>query len=300
MQYDILKTFVAIAKTKSITKSASILNVTQSTVSHRLNLLEDEIGGTLVLRSKGKKIATLTQRGEAFVSIAQKWLDLWEETQLFCNSDVQTKIRFGCVNSLVVCLLRRFISDFYANYPKINLEVQVLDTESIYEKIKRGALDIGIVLANLPYQEANIRPLLSEKMFCVYSKDIEYKEHELSQSHLNTNNEVFLNWGIEFNLWHSFWFGSDSVPRLQVNQIGLIEDALKKGNHWAIVPETVANYFLNNNICKMKPLKNPPPERICYVISPIIKDPNKSETISFLEKELDDYVASYKNNLLTT
>lgn len=291
MNYDLIQNFITVAKTKNITHSAELLFVAQSTVSHRLQQLEQLLGHPLIIRSKGKRLATLTEHGKAFLPIAEKWMNLWEETESFRNAAHETKLVIGCVNSLVVCLLRDLISDYTARYPNVHLQVKTLESDDIFNKLKYHEVDIGITLMNLPYQNVNVRPFLSEKMCCICKKGLLLQKSSVGPEDLLCHEEILLDWGIEFMLWHNFWFKGTVVPRLQVNTIILMEDMLTREDAWAIVPETVAAYFESRGICDRHVLKSPPPNRTSYVVTPAFPDPSKSDLIRRFEQDLDAFVA---------
>lgn len=52
-----LEAFVAIAKTKSFSKAAALLHVTQSALSHRISALEEEIGAPLFFTGTDRRQA---------------------------------------------------------------------------------------------------------------------------------------------------------------------------------------------------------------------------------------------------
>ena len=60
-----IETFLTIVNTKSITRTADLLFLSQPTVSHRLTSLENELGFPLVIRQKGHKQVELTAKGTA-------------------------------------------------------------------------------------------------------------------------------------------------------------------------------------------------------------------------------------------
>lgn len=293
MNYELIQNFITVAKTKNITHSAEILFVAQSTVSHRLQQLEEMLGYQLIFRNKGKRLATLTEHGKAFLPIAEKWMSLWEETESFRSAAQEAKLVIGCVNSLVVCLLRDLISNYIARYPNTHLQVKTLESDDIFQKLKSREVDIGITLMNLPYQNVNVRPFLSEKMCCICKKGLLPPKRSVGPGELLPYEEILLNWGIEFMLWHNFWFNGTIVPRLQVNTIILIEDMLKQRDAWAIVPETVATYFVSHGVCDRYELKNPPPNRTSYVVTPAFPDPNNADLIRKFEQDLDAFIADY-------
>lgn len=76
-----IETFFEIIKAGSISFAAQNLYVTQPALSRRIKTLEDELGYPLFSRKNGQRNIELTTKGESFVSIAQKWLNIWQETR---------------------------------------------------------------------------------------------------------------------------------------------------------------------------------------------------------------------------
>ena len=78
-----LQTFLAIVR-NSLVRASTAMNVTQSTVTSRLQTLEAELGQTLVLRQKNG--ATLTAAGIKLrryaEAMTQLWLQAKQETPL--------------------------------------------------------------------------------------------------------------------------------------------------------------------------------------------------------------------------
>ena len=81
-----VETFLTVVATRSITRTAELLFLSQPTISHRLSSLEDELGFKLVIRRKGHKTIELTPKGEEFIPIAERWAALWKETMASHNS----------------------------------------------------------------------------------------------------------------------------------------------------------------------------------------------------------------------
>ena len=71
-----IETFLTIVNTKSITRTADLLFLSQPTVSHRLTSLENELGFPLVIRQKGHKQVELTAKGTDFIILAERWMSL--------------------------------------------------------------------------------------------------------------------------------------------------------------------------------------------------------------------------------
>lgn len=292
MNYELIRNFVTVANTLNITRSSEILFVSQSTVSHRLQLLENELGHPLVYRGRGKRLAALTDQGRTFLPIAEKWLSLWQETEMFrCDAPLQ-HLRVACVSSLATCLLSDFLIDFSASHPNMRLSIQILSSIEIYQLMDRNDLDIGIVLNHVPHQGLQSRPLLSEKMYCVCTESICPDAKRIDPDMLDPAKEIFLNWGVDFSLWHDYRFPAPVGPLLSVNSIDLIERAMCKYDAWSIVPETVAKHFMDQNLCRRLQLKNPPPNRVSHVLTSAMPLPATASLIDTFLEDLDTYVTA--------
>jgi DNA-binding transcriptional LysR family regulator len=292
MNYELIKNFITVANTLNITRSSEILFVSQSTVSHRLQLLESTLGHPLIYRGRGKRLASLTEHGRTFLPIAEKWLALWQETEQFRSEAPLQHLRVACVESLATCFIFDFLVAFSSDHPNIRLSIQTLSSAEIYQQMEQNQLDLGIVLNYVPRQGLQSRPLLSEKMYCVCTKDICNDGNRIDINMLDPSKEIFLNWGVEFTLWHDYRFSTASSPLLSVNSIDLIEQAMQKFSCWSIVPETVANYFCAKNLCMKIPLKYTPPDRVSYIIASAMPAPTTATQIDTLVEELDTYIAA--------
>jgi len=292
MNYELIRNFVTVANTLNITRSSEILFVSQSTVSHRLQLLETALGHPLVYRGRGKRLATLTEQGRTFLPIAEKWLSLWRETEMFRSDLPMEHLRIACVSSLATCLISDFVVEFSVHHPNMRLTFQILSSDEIYQLMSRDQLDIGIVLNHVPHQSLQSRVLLSEKMYCVCTDGICPNDKTIATAMLDPAKEIFLNWGVEFSLWHDYRFPDGSTPLLSVNSMEIISSAMGKYDAWSIVPQTVAEYFTERGICHRVSLKNPPPNRVSHVLTSAMPVPATAALIDVFVEELDSYVSS--------
>ena len=77
MNEDQLTAFITVARHRSLSRAASELDLGQPTISDRLRSLERELGAPLVQR-QGRGVG-LTPEGEAFLSYAQRTLDVMKQ-----------------------------------------------------------------------------------------------------------------------------------------------------------------------------------------------------------------------------
>lgn len=74
-----LKTFVVVATTKSFNKAAAELGYSQSSVTHHIKMLEQELGARLFDRFRFSRGAILTETGKRIFSDANQMLKLAED-----------------------------------------------------------------------------------------------------------------------------------------------------------------------------------------------------------------------------
>ena len=76
MNQEIIMSFICIVQQQTISAAAKTLLASQSTISHRIQVLEQELGVTLFDRQRGFKKMTLTEDGKRFYPLAMQWLEL--------------------------------------------------------------------------------------------------------------------------------------------------------------------------------------------------------------------------------
>jgi DNA-binding transcriptional LysR family regulator len=162
-----LQTFLAIVRTGSLVRASTAMNVTQSTVTSRLQTLEAELGQTLVLRQKNG--ATLTAAGIKLrryaEAMTQLWLQAKQETSLppgidaICNIGVHADLWAG-YGTLFFESLRR-------TRPSIALSVWQGDDGHITQWLANGLVDVAFTFAPPPGQAGQMLHTLSADRLCL-------------------------------------------------------------------------------------------------------------------------------------
>ena len=68
-----IEAFVAIAQLGNFVRASAHLNLSQAALSHRIRMLEDDIGTRLLLRTT--RAVSLTEAGQEFLPIARRKLE---------------------------------------------------------------------------------------------------------------------------------------------------------------------------------------------------------------------------------
>ena len=141
---ELLRTFVAVAQSLSFTRAGETLGLRQPTVSQHVRRLEDAVGRALFVRDT--RSVALTSDGEAMATFARDILAAQERAVgYFTGSHLQGRLRFGVTDDLALTPLPRILRDFRQLYPRIDLELAVLQNDGLVRRIESGHLDVAFV-----------------------------------------------------------------------------------------------------------------------------------------------------------
>ncbi|MBE6012013.1 MAG: LysR family transcriptional regulator, partial [Lachnospiraceae bacterium] len=204
-----IKTFLAIVETNSLAKAAEKLFLSQSTVSYRLNELEQELGIQLIMREQGKRFITLTREGEEFIAIAERWLSLERDTDDWKNKGQDNMyLKIGSVDSLNSYIFPPLFRSIISGDNPFTINVSSHWTFTVYNLLKNYELDLGLVLGIINFSDILSYPVFQEKLVLAtydYSEKFTGKE-EISPCTLDPENEIYVNWGTDYVSWHDKWW----------------------------------------------------------------------------------------------
>lgn len=139
-----METFITLIETKSFSKTAQELNMTQPAVSQQLKLLEKEMGTPLLDRER----FTLTKTGEIVVSrgrkIIQSIKDMTAEVKL-ADHHVGGLVKMGASTVASTHLIPGLLASVRNKHSSLRFHIQVADTMEMMKKVVDGACDLAIV-----------------------------------------------------------------------------------------------------------------------------------------------------------
>ena len=149
---ELYRVFYVVAKNKHMTKASEELHISQPAISQSIKKLEDQIGGTLFLRSN--KGMELTNEGKMFYDYVKGALELINnaEHEFTSFKDLSKgEIKIGCSTTLTKLILMDALSKFHQDYPNINIKLTNDLTSNLINDLKLGKLDFVI------FNESNIK-----------------------------------------------------------------------------------------------------------------------------------------------
>ena len=166
-----LRYFRTLAQELSFTRAAARLHVTQSTLSHQIRQLEDEVGVGLVHRD-GKKIS-LTHAGQLLLQSALRAMDDLDQTQRdlkLQDKPMTGRLAIGVTHTFSMRLLGQYLAEFVSRFPLVMLDIQELSASEIESRLLTGDLDIGVAYAPSSSPELWVEPLFTEPLLLVTGK----------------------------------------------------------------------------------------------------------------------------------
>ena len=254
-----IETFLTIVNTKSITKTADLLFLSQPTVSHRLTSLENELGFSLVIRNKGHKQVELTPKGMDFIILAERWMSLWKETLELQHNQEQLLLNIGCTDSLNIAVFIPLYDKILIDYPHLDLSIQSHHSSELFE----------------------------EKLYLVQSEQPTVEKPIVHTDELDSTKELFLSWDDNFQIWHDRWLSSVSRPHISADTITLLDRLWKNADTWMIAPESVIHELSRYRKVYVSELKNPAPNRICYKIKHKYPKTTSKRAVELFEEILE-------------
>lgn len=146
MELRVLRYFLAVAREENITKAASLLHVTQPTLSRQIQQLEEELGVKLFRRSQYRVI--LTDDGMLLRRRAQEIVELADKAQRelgHTEAELTGEIAIGCGESVGMTFLSRHIREFRRLHPQVQFRIYSANADDIKEHIEKGLLDMGLL-----------------------------------------------------------------------------------------------------------------------------------------------------------
>lgn len=202
------RTFLEIVKTGSFVRAASNLNITQTAVSARIRVLEQQLDRQLFIRNKAG--ARLTPAGDQFRRYATSLVQVWERARhhVAMPEGRENVISIGGEHSVSNPLLLDWLIWMRNHCAEVAIRAHMDTAERLVDQVQEGTLDLAIVYAP-PHRPGIVTELLlDEKLVWVATE----KEMEPT-----TANYVYVDWGSDFRTSHHAAFPDAQSPALSVD-----------------------------------------------------------------------------------
>ncbi len=143
---DQLRIFQAVAQSRSFTRAAEIVHLTQPGISKHIKQMEQYFGVPLFDRS-GRR-ATLTEAGTILFEATQEIMATIEAAERRID-DLKGlrggRLRLGSSFPIGVYILPRVLAEFRRRFPAVEVALQISLSETVEAKLLANELDLGLV-----------------------------------------------------------------------------------------------------------------------------------------------------------
>jgi LysR family hydrogen peroxide-inducible transcriptional activator len=188
---------IAVDTHRHFARAAESCFVTQPTLSMQIHKLEEELGVTIFDRSRkplqptdiGKQIL---EQARVVISEEKRIDEIIQQHK----GEIAGNFKLAIIPTVATTLLPRFLKCFISQYPKVNLQIEELQTKVILERLKNGLLDAAILATPLNHDGIMEKPLYYEP-FMGYTPMGHrlFKEKFLDNSDLNPDDILLLHEG---------------------------------------------------------------------------------------------------------
>lgn len=144
MEFSDLTIFLAVVRAGGITRAAEVLHRAQSSVTSRIQVLEEKLDVQLFLR-EGRRLQ-LSPAGKTLVGYAERILELAKAAATAVQTNQPTGIlRLGAMESTAAVRLPEPLSRFHEQFPDVALELYSGDPRHLVNQVLNSELDAALI-----------------------------------------------------------------------------------------------------------------------------------------------------------
>ena len=235
---NLLVTFATLAETRSFIEAARKLRRSQPTVSRQISELEKQLHAKLFLRDRyrvelteeGRRLRaqTVPQLGELL-----RGLSLEQET----HAGHEGTVRFATLSEVGQSTFMAMLLAYQRKHPRVALEVSYVEEPDIWEGLRAGTLDFGIVSSAGKLENIRAYKLLEERIALVTRASNASTLHGFPAESI-----PFVKYRVEDPLYDAFARAQKKAlrarlePHVTVNAHRSMIDALLSSDCYAVLP----------------------------------------------------------------
>lgn len=138
--------FCDVVSLRSFSKAADAHDVSQSSVSQAVHMLEKRLGSQLIDRSK--RPFELTPAGQVYYDGCRELLDSFrkiEDRVQHMKNKVVGRVRIAAIYSVGLLQMDAYVKRFEELYPDAEVHVEYLHPDEVYDRVISDEADLGLV-----------------------------------------------------------------------------------------------------------------------------------------------------------
>ena len=169
MNFEQLEFFLAIVKYRHFTMASEECNISQSSLSKKMQLLEAELGIQLMERST--RAVKITPQGLEFSKFCKEVLEQYYAVKAkIKHLNVDEDIVIGSVPVMTQLGITSMIASFQKEYPGINVDIIKKEDDAIISLLQTAKIDLAFLRTFSAMEDNfNVYPLFDDRMVMIVS-----------------------------------------------------------------------------------------------------------------------------------
>lgn len=238
MHINTAKTFIEIIETGSFFKASEQLHVTQSTISMRINALEENLGQKLFIRNKAG--VKPTPAGLKFYKYAVHITQSWQQAQLELSlpQGIEKYLQFGCEHSLPNSVIIDLISHFCANKKSYASHLSYASNKDLALGLKNGQFDVAFSYQPQISNELRFIEAFQEELILVSNQPRELMYWDPDY--------IYVDYGQPFHDQHQLAYPIDETPKITLHSGDLALAYLLKHSGSGYLTRNSCEVYINS------------------------------------------------------
>ena len=246
MEFSDLQIFLTVVRAGGINRAAEVLHRAQSSVTSRIQVLEDKVGVQLFLR-EGRRLQ-LSPAGKILVGYAERIVALSREAASAVQADQPTGVlRLGAMESTAAVRLPGPLGRFHDRYPDVALELYSGDPRDLVNKVLHSELDAALIADPVSDRRLETMAIYDEELVIV----AEAKHGTIaSPKDLPSKSILAFHPGCPHRKRLEDWFARGHVIPERIVEVGsyhLILGCVAVGMGVALVPHSVLETYTDRD-----------------------------------------------------
>lgn len=262
-----IEAFVHVTSQRSFSRAAEVIQLTQPSITARIQSLERDLGEELFERS-GRGLR-LTDAGQAFLPYAERVLQTIQEAR---DSVAEVRgiqagmLQIGAVPTIGTYLLPEYLREFRDKFPGINVSVRTGRSEQILSMVLNDDVHIGIVRSS-NHRDVEVIPLYDDEIVLIVNPSHPFAQEKKAKLQDVAREPLILfeRESSYFSLINELFRRVGTVPnrRLELDSLEATKRMVAEGLGVALVPsitikqETQLGSLVKVDIEKHEPIIRP-------------------------------------------
>lgn len=171
-----LEAFVGVVESRSFSKAAKELFLTQPTISAHISSLEKELNAKLLIRNT--KEVNPSEKGRSLYQYARQMVDLQKGIyREFCCADEAGRSVITLAASTIPAqyILPQVLPEFYALYPQEQFRILESDSADVVEKVNNNEAEVGLTGTRIDSPYCEYEPFYRDRLVIITPNREKYR-----------------------------------------------------------------------------------------------------------------------------